>query len=387
MQRKEVLAAGIAAALILVAVTAWWAYTRENTTVDAGEASTMSSDGSVLLSQAQLHAQGIETTVVSAASDLPVPGLPAEAVAPLDASAQVVVPYAGVLTRILVDEGTTVRKGQPLVRIQSRELLAAQAELARARSEATAAALQAKRDAALLAEGIIAASRNEQAQARNAAAQGALRQADGAMAQLRIVTDGQAGEYELLAPMAGQVIRRHVIPGQAVAALDRVFVIAEPGRIDVIVSAPLRLREAVTPGLAVHLPGGATARVVAVGADADPASQSLRLRARIDPDPAARLTAGQQFSVTLLLPAPEGALAVPPSALLPSGEAHVLYTMDAANAEGSARIRAVTVRLLGGDASRSIVTPVTSETGATLAPGTQVVSRGTALLKAMIPLE
>lgn len=387
MPRKEVLAAGLAAALIIAAVTAWWAQTRGSATVDAGEASTPSSDGSVLLSQAQLHALGIETAVAGVASDLPVPGLPAEAVASLDASAQVVVPYAGVLTRILIDEGAAVRKDQPLVRIQSRELLAAQAELARARSEATAAALQAKRDAALLTEGIIAASRNEQAQARNAAAQGALRQAEGAMAPLRIVTDGQAGEYALLAPMAGQVIRRHVIPGQAVAALDKVFVIAEPGRIDVIISAPLRLRVAITPGLTVRLPDGATARVVAVGADADPASQSLRLRARSEAEPAARLTAGQQFSVTLLLPAPEGALAVPPSALLPAGEAHVLYTMDAVNAEGSARIRAVTVRLLGGDEHRSIVTPLASETGAGLVPGTQVVSRGTALLKAMIPLE
>ena len=34
---------------------------------------------------------------------------------------------------------------------------------------------------------------------------------------------GQPGEYELLAPLAGQVVRRHVSSGQAVAPLDIAF--------------------------------------------------------------------------------------------------------------------------------------------------------------------
>ena len=76
--------------------------------------------------------------------------------APLSASAQVVAPYGGVVTRVLVDEGAAVRQGQALARIQSKDVLAAQADLARARTDATAAATQARRDAALLAEGIFA---------------------------------------------------------------------------------------------------------------------------------------------------------------------------------------------------------------------------------------
>src|SRR5574344_139121 len=65
-----------------------------------------------------------------------------------------------VLTRLLVDEGALVRQGQALARIQSQEVLSAEAELARARTEAATARLQAQRDAALLAEGIIAAARH-----------------------------------------------------------------------------------------------------------------------------------------------------------------------------------------------------------------------------------
>lgn len=236
----------------------------------------------------------------------------------------------------------------------------------------------------MLAEGIIAASRNEQSQSRAATAQSALRQADGALAQLRPVNGGQAGEYELLAPMAGQVVRRHLQPGQAMAALDAAFVVAEPGLTDVTFSAPLRLRAAIQPGLAVRLPDGALARVAAVGADADPASQSLRVRARIEPGQAGAYgTPGQQFSVSLLLPAPEGALAVPSSALLPAGQDQVLYVAEGNNKDAAqVRIRAVPVRLLGADDKLSVVTAIDQ---GRLAAGAQVVTRGTALLKSMIP--
>ena len=344
-------------------------------------------DGRITLDVAQLRALGVATAAVETATQLPVPGLPAQAAAPLAASAQVSAPYAGVVTRILVDEGAFVRQGQPLARIQSRDVLAAQGELARARSEATAAALQAKRDAALLAEGIIPAARHEQSQARIQAAQSTLHQATGALAPLRPVAGGQGGEYELLAPMSGQVVRRHLMPGQSVASLEAAFVVAEAGRMDVNFTAPLRLRSAIKPGLPVGLPDGGVAKVVAVGADADPASQSLRVRASIEGQTA--LAVGQQFSVSLLLPVRAGALAVPPSALLPAGQGHVLYAAsDAVGGEkGAMRLRAVAVQLLGGDESVSVVVPGSKDGSTALAAGEQVVTRGTALLKSMLPLQ
>ncbi|HEY9240082.1 MAG TPA: efflux RND transporter periplasmic adaptor subunit, partial [Burkholderiaceae bacterium] len=133
-------------------------------------------------------------------------------------------------------------------------------------------------------------------------------------------------------------------------------------------------------GLEVRLPDGTSARVVAVGADTDPASQSLRVRARvadaIGVGSGTGYAAGQQFSVTLLLPAPAGTLAVPTAALLPSGQGQVLYRQE------GRRIRAMPVQeLLGGDEATSIVR------AAGLSPGAQVVTRGTALLKSLIPAE
>lgn len=383
-------------AVVIAAGSAWWLSSLHRPPVyDSGAESRSklqpASNGSVSLSTVQLRAQGIEYSEITEATELPVNGLPAQAIAALASSAQVVAPYAGVVVRILLDEGATAGQGQALAVIRSRDVLAAQSELVRARSEAMAAAQQARRDAALLAEGIIPAARNEQSQARNAAAQGALQQAMGALAAIRPVADGQAGDYELLAPLSGQVVRRHLVTGQAVAAFDVAFSMAKPGTLDLVISVPLRLRPAIEPGLPVRLPDGATARVVAVGADADPSSQTFRVRAQIEPGQQAGFTyvAGQQFSVSLLLPVPAGALSVPTSALLPAGQSHVLYVTEADDSEARMRIRAVAVHLLGGDENSSVVLPIRDQAGAetpVLLPGMRVVAHGTALLRSLMPL-
>jgi multidrug efflux pump subunit AcrA (membrane-fusion protein) len=169
------------------------------------------------------------------------------------------------------------------------------------------------------------------------------------------------GEYVLLAPMDGRVLRRDVQPGQSVAALDPAFTVARPGPLDVRFSAPVRYRAALAPGQTVGLPDGASARVVAVAADTDPASQSLRVRAQVAED--AGLLPGQR-SVTLQLPAPDGSLAVPAAALLPAGGGHVLYRLE------GRRVRKVDVQaLLGGDGRISVVQ------AAGLAPGQRGHSR------------
>ena len=377
----------------------WWATTARPPAASAAHPTPaleahIGQDGSVVLSAVQLRTQGVETAPARATDVVSVEGLMAQAMVPLAASAQVVAPYSGVVTRLLVDEGALVRQGQALARIQSQEVLSAEAELARARTEAATARLQAQRDAALLAEGIIAAARHEQSQARAAAAHSTLQQAQGALARLRPVAGGAAGEYELLAPIAGQVVRRQVVPGQAVAALEAAFVLAEPGQLDLFFSAPLRLRSELHPGLNVRLPDGMLAQVQAVGADADAASQSLRVRARLQAADGTVLpyAAGQQMRVSLQLPAPPEALIVPTSALLPAGAGHVLFVAQtqADTQPAQVRIHAVAVQLLGDSAAGSAVRvlPVADANAATptLAADMQVVTRGTALLKSMVPM-
>lgn len=353
-------------------VIAWLAWPR---TVQTPPSQTPVADaqGRVTLTPEQVSNLGIQTTAAVAASDIPVTGLPAEAMPPLAASTQVTTPFAGVVTRVLVDEGEQVRRGQPLLRVQSRELIAVQGELARVRAEAGVAAQQARRDALLASEGIIPAARQAESRARSAAAAASVQEANALLAQLRRTPGGMPGEYDILAPQAGRVLRRTATTGQALEAMAPTFVIAEGDALDIHFAAPIALRERLRPGLAVRLPGGGEARVVAVGADTDALSQSLRVRARAERSDA--LVAGQQFEVALALPAPAGAVQVPVSALLPHGEQHLLYLLE----DGAYRGQVVT--LLGDDGNRAVVA------GDGLRAGTDVVAAGASVLKSLAPVE
>lgn len=329
-------------------------------------------NGGLTLDSTQTDALGLQTEVAVAATEMPISGLPAEVAPPLHSSARIAAPYAGVVTRILRDEGDVVAKGDALVRIQSRELLSAQADMVRARTEAIAALQQAERNELLLKEGIIAASRNEESRARAAAAVAAREQAEGALSGLRVVSDGVPGEYELLAPIAGRVLHRKVVPGQAVAALEETYAVAAPGSLDLIFSVPVSSRSRVAPGMQVRLPDGSSGSVVAVGADTDRASQRLRVRARADDDRG--LVAGQHLELTLLAPAPADSIGVPAAALITEGDGHVLYVLSGET------YRAVRVERLGGDQQHAIV-------HGDVRAGDRVVVQGASALKSLLAAE
>jgi cobalt-zinc-cadmium efflux system membrane fusion protein len=365
--------AGSIIVIAIVALGGWFLFGREHAPqATAAPETVVDAKGGLTLDSAQTGALGLQTEAAAAAATLPISGLPAEVAPPLHSSARIAAPYAGVVTRILRDEGDVVAKGDALVRIQSREFLSAQADLVRARSEAIAALQQAKRNELLLQEGIIAASRNEESRARAAAAEAAREQAEGALSGLRIVTGGVPGEYELLAPIAGQVLRRRVVPGQALVALEETYAVAAPGSLDLIFSVAVGSRSRVAPGMQVRLPDGSAGSVVAVGADTDRASQRLRVRARADDDHG--LVAGQHLELTLLAPAPADSIAVPTAALITEGDGHVLYVL------AGETYRAVRVERLGGDQHQAIVR-------GDVRPGELVVIRGASALKSLLAAE
>lgn len=334
--------------------------------------SVIDANGQLQLEPVQASALGLATEPAVTADALPIGGLPAEVAAPLHSSARIAAPYAGVVTRILRDEGDVVEKGDALVRIQSRELLIAQADLVRARSEAVAALQQAERNELLLKEGIIAASRNEESRARAAAANAAREQAEGALSGLRLVAGGAPGEYELLAPISGKVLRRVVVPGQALLALQETYALAAPGSLDLIFSVAVSSRSQVAPGMKVRLADGTSGSVVAVGADTDRASQRLRVRARADDDRG--LVPGQHVELTLLAPAPADSISVPAASLITEGDGHVLFV-----AAGET-YRAIRVERLGGDHEHAIVR-------GDIRSGEQVVIRGASALKPLLASE
>lgn len=323
----------------------------------------------VELSAGQAKSLQMVVAPAVAAEGVSLPRLPAEIAAPLESSRVVSAPFAGVVTSVAVDEGANVAAGAPLARVRSRDFLAAQADLARGRSEMALAQSQSRRDAALLAEGIIARSRADETRARAADAQARYTQAHDALAAVWTSVQAVAGEYELRAPIAGRVLRRSIAPGQVVGAFEPAFTIAAGDGVDVLLQAPLEHRAEYAPGLAVVMDDGTRGRLVAVAAATEAGSQSVRLRAHL-PD-ALRWLVGQRTSARLELPAPRGAVRVPASTLVQDGVGTLLFVAD------GTRYRAVPVMRIGGDAQDAIVR------GA-LQPGDAVVAGGASALKSML---
>ncbi|WNL44646.1 efflux RND transporter periplasmic adaptor subunit [Dyella sp. BiH032] len=323
---------------------------------------------SARLSADQVKLLGIATARAERAATVPVSRLPAEIVMPLDGVRTVSVPFAGTVLAVRVDDGATVKAGQVLASLQSRDFLAAQAELRRAQIDASLAQRQSARDASLLAEGIIARTRAEESRARADDASARLVQFRDSMGDAA-AAQGAPGEYVLRAPQDGRVLRRMLAPGQGANALDSAFVIARDGGMDVQFQVPATLRAALRPGLGVAMEDGTRGEVTAVSAMADAGSQSLRLRARLAPD--AVWAIGQRTSLRLDIPAPADAVAVPASAVLPDGEHAMLLTVQ------GDRYTAVRVERLGADGERAVVR------GAVPA-GATVVTRGASALKPLL---
>lgn len=332
--------------------------------------SALANEATIPLAAEQAKLLGIRSEPAAVASGIPLEHLPGTLEPALERSAVVTAPYAGTVTRVLAVEGSEVAAGAPLARVQSRERLLLEADAARTASEARLASSQARRDAALLAEGIVPATRAEASRALQVQTAAAQRQATQALALAPKPVDGAPGEYELRAPLAGRVLERKVVPGQALEALAPAFVVADADVLDVAIRVPANWREQLAPGLTVTIDGAAArGRVLAVGRAVDAASQTIPVRARLDAT--ASLAPGQPVAVTLELPAPKGSLALPRDAVVRHGEGSIVF---AAVADG---YRAVAVEVLGESASHTIVR-------GELAAGTPVAISGTSALKALL---
>ncbi|HPU16997.1 MAG TPA: biotin/lipoyl-binding protein, partial [Polymorphobacter sp.] len=125
----------------------------------------MNAPGHIPISDDQIAKLGIRFDSAVAASELPLASLPAIIALPPNARVAVAATIPGVVTQTYVVEGESVRQGQRLAEIGSREVLTMGADLARARSRLDYAAANAARLGQLSREGVIAGARADEANA------------------------------------------------------------------------------------------------------------------------------------------------------------------------------------------------------------------------------
>jgi RND family efflux transporter MFP subunit len=144
----------------------------------------------------------------------------------------------GTVVAVLVQEGDRVAAGQPLVRIDARDLAAKQEQVGASRAEASAmerdAATNAARIRALYADSAATRAQLDAAETALARAEAAVRAADAAGAELHAMTT-----YSVVrAPFAGTVTKRFVDPGAFASPGMPLVTVQDASSLRIAASAP-----------------------------------------------------------------------------------------------------------------------------------------------------
>ncbi|WP_454715662.1 efflux RND transporter periplasmic adaptor subunit [Caulobacter segnis] len=237
----------------------------------------------------------------------------------------------GKIVERLVDTGQTVRRGQPLMRIDAADYALAQAAQDQTVAAARARAIQAEADEAryrdLVGAGAVSGSTYDQIKAAALAARAQLQAAE---AQAR-VSRNAAGYAVLVADADGVVVETLGEPGQVVAAGQTVVRLAHAGPREATIALPETLRPAVGSTATASVFGNATAvsaRLRQISDAADPRTRTFEARYVLD---GALASAPLGATVTIALPGATktAGRAVPLGALYDSGKGPGVWIVDA----------------------------------------------------------
>ena len=281
---------------------------------------------------------------------------------------------AGKVLERLVDTGQTVKRGQPLMRLDAIDLSLQAAAQVQAVAAAGARAKQTADDEArnrnLIATGAISASAYERIKSLADTAKADLM---AAQAQANVASNA-TGYATLLADADGVVIETLAEPGQVVSAGQPVVRLAKAGPREAIVHLPETVRPAIGDRAEAKVYGSDTkliaARLRLLSDAADPLTRTFEARYVLD-DVNANAPLGS--TVTLRLSSGEAArpaLEIPMAAIYDPGKGPGVWVVTGTPATVSWRA----VQLLGlSDDSATV--------SAGLKPGEQVVALGAHMLE------
>ncbi len=277
----------------------------------------------------------------------------------------------GKIVERLVDIGQTVRRGQPLMRLDPADLaLDAQARLsaavaARARSIQSTAEL--KRLDGMVDQGAISASVYDQAKAAADADRAQLASVE---AQARMAANAR-GYATLTADADGVVAQTLVEPGQVVAAGQTVVRLARAGAREAVVDLPETVRPPLGQRVTATLYGGPVAgfpaRLRQLSQSADPVTRTYEAR-YVLAGAGAAAPLGATVTVSSLAAGPSAGVGIPLGALYDSGSGPGVWRVR------GDRISFQPVRILALETE--------SATVAGLVPGVRIVALGAERLRA-----
>lgn len=284
-------------------------------------------------------------------------------------------PVGGTVSKISVNAGDRVKRGQPLATIDSRNLAleveGAKADLLKAQSALNEQSSTLRRNQELLRKGFIGRAVVEQSEAAVAAAQSDVAFRQSQLARSRLKLD----DTVMTAPFAGVIGERFVQPNEEIAAGAKVMTLLGEDRLEIVISVPEIAIARVAPGMPANATFGAlpdqtfAGKVREIGRVAG-AGNVYPVKVALDNSPEV-LRAGMTAEVGLITPGLAGeseGLLVPVAAVRP-GEAPQrgsVFLFD----EGVARM--VPVSILSVRDNDAVISGVE--------PGSRVIVAGVAFL-------
>jgi len=344
--------------------------------------------GEVWLSNKQLEAQQMRIEMVGeqeVATTLDTPGR----IAFDDLKvAHVFAPVSGRIIAINAAPGQHVRRGDPLLELESPDVGSALSDVGKAEADLAAAERELRRQRELVEAQAAAQRELEQAQSAYERARAELSRARRRADLFRHRGfDGVTQRFFLRSPIEGEVIARNANPGTdvqgqlsggtapelfTVGSIDPVWVYADVYEADfarVRVGAPVQVKVIAYPERSF------AGRVEWISSALDPVTRTARLRCTLQ-NAGHELSPEMYATVSVSTPARK-ALVVPRSAVLHAGEERVVFVQTGATENGLLRFqrRRVVLEESEGD-------PVPVRSG--LQPGEAVVVSGALLLSGML---
>ncbi len=235
----------------------------------------------------------------------------------------------GIMRKVYVTQGDEVKKGRPLLSLESVAVGEAQADLLAAEAEVTLARRNSERITALRAEGIssekevINATQSlESARIRRDAAAGTLRR----LGNRGSAPSGSTGRLVLRSPRNGTILAMHAVSGEVARADASLVTVGDNASLwvwaDLYEDQYAKVAEAqrarpLTAAVSVKaFPGSTfTGTVDFLSPAMSESSRTVKLRIAV-PNPEGKLLAGMFADVDLFLPGEDQALTVPKRAVM-----------------------------------------------------------------------
>ncbi|MGV3538606.1 MAG: efflux RND transporter periplasmic adaptor subunit [Rufibacter sp.] len=270
---------------------------------------------------------------------------------------------SGLVRSISFKEGSNVRKGQILVKIDDSEL---RAQLAQAQTRRTLAAENERRAGLLLQKEAISREEYDVARAELKTAQ----------AQIQLV-QAQLAKTSITAPFSGKIGLRAISVGSFLSPETVVVNLVSTDPVKITFAVPEKYSSQVKVNTKISftvagLPGPHTATVYAIEPNIEATTRTLQLRARAA-NPSGELLPGSFANINLPLSTVENALLVPTQAVIPVQNGKKVFVAE----EGKAK--EVMIETSTRTANDLLVT-------SGLNPGDTVLTTGIMTLKAGSPV-